>query len=94
MNRRRTLLGINLVSFFWGLGMGASMPVIPLLSYQFVPDLALAGVVTAVGGVGALFMGYLSSCNAPCVGTSTRTNPIEQLFAAFTTSDPLGHDPH
>jgi len=60
VSRRRALIGLNLVTFFWDLGMGASMPVIPLLSYQFIPDLALAGIVTAVGGVGALFMGYLS----------------------------------
>ena len=58
--RTRALIGINAVAFVWSVGLGAAMPVIPLLSYKFIPDVALAGVVTAIGGVGGVFMGYLS----------------------------------
>ena len=58
--RTRFIVGINIISFSWSIGLGASIPLIPLFSYQFVPNLALAGVVTAIGGVGSMFASYIS----------------------------------
>ncbi|GEM_PF-2036943 len=58
--RTRNLFWINLSTFSWTLGLGASIPVVPLLAYQFLPDLALAGLVVAIGGAGRLFSGYLT----------------------------------
>ena len=58
--RSRNLFWINASTFSWNLGLGASIPVVPLLAYQFVPDLALAGLVVAIGGAARLFSGYLT----------------------------------
>ena len=58
--RRRILLGLNLASFFWAVGLGAAIPVVPLFSYQFTPSVALAGLVTAIGGAGTLVAGYIA----------------------------------
>jgi MFS family permease len=58
--RNRNLFWINVSTFSWNLGLGASIPVVPLLAYQFVPDLALAGLVVAIGGAARLFSGYLT----------------------------------
>jgi MFS family permease len=58
--RRRNLFWINASTFSWNLGLGASIPVVPLLAYQFVPDLALAGFVVAIGGLARLFTGYFT----------------------------------
>ena len=58
--RSRNLFWINVSTFSWTLGLGASIPVVPLLAYQFLPDLALAGLVVAIGGAGRLFSGYLT----------------------------------
>lgn len=58
--RDRNLFWINVSTFSWNLGLGASIPVVPLLAYQFVPDLALAGFVVAIGGAARLFSGYFT----------------------------------
>ncbi len=58
--RTRNLFWINASTFSWNLGLGASIPVVPLLAYQFVPDLALAGLVVAIGGAARLFSGYFT----------------------------------
>lgn len=58
--RSRNLFWINASTFSWNLGLGASIPVVPLLAYQFVPDLALAGLVVAIGGAARLFSGYVT----------------------------------
>lgn len=58
--RNRNLFWINASTFSWNLGLGASIPVVPLLAYQFVPDLALAGLVVAIGGAARLFSGYFT----------------------------------
>lgn len=58
--RAKVIIGLNIISFSWSVGLGASIPLIPLFAYQFVPNLALAGVVTAIGGVGSIFASYIT----------------------------------
>ncbi|MEX2431380.1 MAG: MFS transporter [Dehalococcoidia bacterium] len=52
--------GLNIAAFSWSVGLGAAVPVIPLLAYQLQPDLALAGLVVAMGGLGRLFVSYIT----------------------------------
>lgn len=59
-SRRKALVGLNLAIFSWAVGLGAAVPVIPILSYQLAPSAALAGVVTAAGGLGRLVISYFS----------------------------------
>ena len=58
--RKRAIIGLNLTSFFWAVGLGAAVPVIPILSYQLEPNVAMAGIVTAIGGIGRLLVSYFS----------------------------------
>ena len=58
--RRRIIIGLNIMSFTWALGLGASVPLFPLLSYQLVPILAVAGMATGVTGIGSLIASYVA----------------------------------
>jgi MFS family permease len=58
--RKRAIIGLNLSSFFWAVGQGTALPVIPILSYQLEPNVAMAGIVTAIGGTGRLLVSYFS----------------------------------
>ena len=58
--RKRAIIGLNLSSFFWAVGQGTAIPVIPILSYQLEPNVAMAGIVTAIAGTGRLVVSYFS----------------------------------
>lgn len=68
--RSRNLFWINASTFSWNLGLGASIPVVPLLALEFLKgasgaetsgsDLAMAGFVVAIGGAARLFSGYFT----------------------------------
>jgi MFS family permease len=60
ISQRRVIWSLNTVAFSWSLGLGASMPVIPLLAYELRPDVALAGLVVAMGGGGRLLVSYVT----------------------------------
>jgi MFS family permease len=60
VSRRRVIWGLNITAFSWSLGLGAAVPVIPLLSNELQPGLALAGLVVAMGGLGRLAVSYIT----------------------------------
>ena len=59
-SRTRALVALNLAALLWSIGLGAAVPVIPLLSYRFVPSAFAAALVTSVGGLGRLLISYFA----------------------------------
>jgi MFS transporter, DHA1 family, multidrug resistance protein len=58
ISKRRVVWGLNTVAFSWSVGLGAAVPVIPLLAMQLQDNIALAGLVITVGGAGRLVVSY------------------------------------
>jgi MFS family permease len=58
--RTRALVALNLAALLWSIGLGAAVPVIPLLSYRFVPSAFAAALVTSIGGLGRLLISYFA----------------------------------
>ena len=58
VSRRRVVWSLNLVAFSWSVGLGAAVPVIPLLAIQLQDNIALAGLVITMGGAGRLTVSY------------------------------------
>jgi len=58
ISKRRVVWGLNAVAFSWSVGLGAAVPVIPLLAMQLQGNLALAGLVITMGGAGRLTVSY------------------------------------
>ena len=58
ISRRRVVWSLNIVSFSWSIGLGAAVPVIPILAFQLQDNVALAGVVVTMGGAGRLIVSY------------------------------------
>ncbi len=59
-SRTRALIALNLAALLWSIGLGAAVPVIPLLSHRFVPSAFAAAVVTSIGGLGRLLISYFA----------------------------------
>ena len=51
---------MNLAALLWSIGLGAAVPVIPLLSHRFIPSAFAAAVVTSIGGLGRLLISYFA----------------------------------
>jgi len=60
ISRRRVVWSLNIVSFSWSIGLGAAVPVIPILAFQLQDNVALAGVVVTMGGAGRLIVSYVT----------------------------------
>jgi MFS family permease len=60
VSRRRVVWSLNIVSFSWSIGLGAAVPVIPILAFQLQDNVALAGVVVTMGGAGRLLVSYVT----------------------------------
>jgi len=58
ISKRRVVWGLNIVAFSWSVGLGAAVPVIPLLAMQLQDNIALAGLVITMGGAGRLTVSY------------------------------------
>jgi MFS family permease len=58
ISKRRVVWSLNAVAFSWSVGLGAAVPVIPLLAMQLQDNIALAGLVITVGGAGRLTVSY------------------------------------
>ena len=58
ISKRRVVWSLNTVAFSWSVGLGAAVPVIPLLAMQLQDNIALAGLVITMGGAGRLFVSY------------------------------------
>lgn len=58
ISKRKVAWGLNAVAFSWSVGLGAAVPVIPLLAMQLQDNLALAGLVITMGGAGRLTVSY------------------------------------
>jgi MFS family permease len=58
ISKRRVVWSLNAVAFSWSIGLGAAVPVIPLLAMQLQDNIALAGLVITVGGAGRLTVSY------------------------------------
>ncbi len=59
-SRTRALIALNLAALLWSIGLGAAVPVIPLLSHRFIPSAFAAAVVTSIGGLGRLLISYFA----------------------------------
>ena len=59
-SRTRAIVALNLASLLWSVGLGAAVPIIPLLSHSFHPSIAAAGIVTAAGGLGRLVVSFIA----------------------------------
>jgi MFS family permease len=58
ISKRRVIWSLNAVAFSWSVGLGAAVPVIPLLAMQLQDNIALAGLVITMGGAGRLTVSY------------------------------------
>jgi MFS family permease len=58
ISKRRVVWSLNAVAFSWSVGLGAAVPVIPLLAMQLQDNIALAGLVITMGGAGRLTVSY------------------------------------
>lgn len=58
ISRRKVIWSLNIVAFSWSVGLGAAVPVIPLLAIQLADNIALAGLVITMGGAGRLVVSF------------------------------------
>ena len=58
ISRRKVIWSLNIVAFSWSVGLGAAVPVIPLLAIQLADNIALAGLVITMGGAGRLMVSF------------------------------------
>ena len=54
------LWSLNASSFSWSIGLGAAVPMVPILAYTLSDNLFLAGFALAIGGVGRFVVSYVT----------------------------------